>query len=90
MTYKPSYTKQFEKDLKKNIKAGKDKEKIKRVIVTLINGDNLEDKYRDHKLIGKYNDRRECHIESDWLLIYKISRDEIIFERTGSHSELFK
>ena len=46
-------------------------------------------KYREHSLIGNFIGRRECHIEPDWLLIYKIDNDNIIFERTGSHSDLF-
>jgi len=86
---KPSYTRQFEKDLKKLLKGDKDENKIKTIIEKLINKENLERKYKDHKLIGNYKDRRECHIESDWLLIYKVEKDEIIFERTGSHSQLF-
>jgi mRNA interferase YafQ len=50
----------------------------------------LERKYKDHKLKGRFKNRRECHIEPDWLLIYKIEGETIFFERTGSHSELFK
>jgi len=46
-------------------------------------------KYKDHNLIGNFIGRRECHIEPDWLLIYKIDEDFIIFERTGTHSDLF-
>lgn len=87
---KPLYTNQFEKDLKKQIKSGKNKEKLKQVIINLVNQVELDKKHKDHKLIGKFKDRRECHIEPDWLLIYKISHDEIIFERCGSHSDLFK
>lgn len=68
---------------------GKDTDKIKAVIVTLINEEPLPERYRDHALIGNYKDRRECHIEPDWLLVYKLADDEIIFERTGSHSDLF-
>jgi mRNA interferase YafQ len=45
---------------------------------------------KDHQLVGNYTGRRECHIEADWLLIYKIDGERIIFERTGSHSDLFK
>jgi len=86
----PSYTRQFEKDFKKNIKRGRKPEKIKKVMSFLIDQKALPLKYKDHKLIGNYLDRRECHIESDWLLIYKVSGNEIIFERTGSHSDLFK
>ncbi len=86
---RPIYTRQFERDLKRSIKRGKDKERIKLVIVKLINEEPLEQKYKDHKLSGAFIGRRECHIEPDWLLIYKVEGDEIIFERTGSHSDLF-
>jgi mRNA interferase YafQ len=86
----PSYTNQFEKDLRRMQRRGKDVEKIKTVIVALINNEPLAERYRDHVLVGNYRGRRECHIEPDWLLIYKLVDDEIIFERTGSHSDLFK
>ena len=87
---KPSYTKQFAKDIKRIQKRGKETNKIKSVIEALITEQKLAPKYKDHKLIGNYKDRRECYIEPDWLLIYKVTKDEIIFERTGSHSDLFK
>ena len=87
---KPSYTKQFEKDWKRIQKRGKSKEKLKTVLSVLINKEQLPQKHRDHKLIGNYKGRRECHIEPDWLLIYKITESNIIFERTGSHSDLFQ
>jgi len=87
---RPFYTKQFDRDLKRMLKRGKIKEKIKAIILKLINEQDLEPKHRDHKLIGSYEGRRECHIEPDWLLIYKLKEDEIIFERTGAHSDLFK
>ena len=86
---KPSYTKQFDRDLKRMLKRGKNKEKIKSIISKLINEQELEPKHRDHKLVGNYEGRRECHIEPDWLLIYKLEEEAIIFERTGSHSDLF-
>ncbi|MGI0483545.1 type II toxin-antitoxin system YafQ family toxin [Geminocystis sp. CENA526] len=65
--------------------------KLKQIIIQLAKGKILEAKYKDHKLIGNYTDRRECHIEPDWLLIYKLipQDDLIIFERTGTHSDLF-
>lgn len=87
---KPAYTKQFEKDIKRMLKRGKAKEKLKTIIIKLINEESLENRFRDHKLIGNYKDRRECHIESDWLLIYKLAGEHIIFERTGTHSDLFR
>lgn len=86
----PSYSKQFDKDIKRLQKRGKSKEKIKIIIKMLIDEVLLPERCRDHKLIGNYKGRRECHVESDWLLIYKIEDSEITFERTGSHSDLFK
>ena len=86
----PSYTKQFAKDLKRMLNRGKSEKKIKQVLRRLVSEDQLNARYKDHKLIGNYKDRRECHIEPDWLLIYKKTRDEIIFERTGTHSDLFE
>ncbi|MDQ3021156.1 MAG: type II toxin-antitoxin system YafQ family toxin [Bacteroidota bacterium] len=86
---KPIFTKRFNKDLKRIKKSKSDIEQFKYVSSKLINEEKLELKYRDHKLIGNYIGRRECHIEPDWLLIYKIEDDKIIFERTGTHSELF-
>jgi len=85
-----SYTKQFAKDLKKMLKRGKSDEKIKRVIRKIITEKQLEARYKNHRLLGNYKNRRESHIEPDWLLIYKIMENEIIFERTGTHSDLFE
>lgn len=88
----PSYTKSFEKDLKTIQKRGKNMDKLKQIIKKLVNQEPLPPKYKDHKLIGNYLNRRECHIEPDWLLIYKLIPQEnmIIFERTGTHSDLFR
>lgn len=86
----PIFTNQFKRDLKRVKKRGKDSAKLKAVMTSLIDEEPLGEQHRDHTLIGNYQGRRECHIEPDWLLIYKIDNDEIIFERTGSHSDLFK
>jgi mRNA interferase YafQ len=72
------------------LKRGKSDEKIKRVIRKLITEKRLEARYKNYRLLGNYKNRRECHIEPDWLLIYKIMENEIIFERTGTHSDLFE
>src|SRR3990170_2520828 len=66
-------------------KRGKDIDKLNAIMQKLINEDPLEPKYRNHALKGNFKDRRECHREPDWLLIYKINAQEkmIIFERTG-------
>jgi mRNA interferase YafQ len=85
----PIYTTQFSKDVKKLKKRKKNLEKLKIIIRTLLQGESLDPLHRDHKLLGDYKDRRECHIEADWLLIYKVTKEAIIFERTGTHSGLF-
>lgn len=88
--YTPVYTKQFSKDVKLSQRRRKNMEKLKMIVRSLIAGERLDPIHRDHKLIGDYVGRRECHIESDWLLIYKIQGDTIVFERNGDHSDLFK
>lgn len=82
-------TSSFKKDFKKILKQRKNLELIKEVIIKLSIPDVLEKKYRDHLLSGNYKNKRECHIEPDWLLIYEIQDDELALYRTGSHSELF-
>ncbi len=64
-------TKQFKKDVKRLKKQGKDFTKLKVVLETICEGNELEIKFRDHKLVGNYQKVRECHMEPDWLLIYK-------------------
>ena len=88
--YTPAYTKQFSKDVKLAQRRRKNMEKLKMIVRSLIAGERLDPIHRDHKLIGNYVGRRECHIESDWLLIYKLQGDTIVFERNGDHSALFK
>ena len=87
---KPVTTNQFEKDLNKAKKQGKDLEKLKEVMSLLLNQTPLPPNNKDHKLSGNYSHHRECHLSPDWLLIYKATKVAIIFERMGSHSELFK
>ncbi len=87
---KPIYTTRFEKDLKKAQKKNKDILKLKEILSKLTKEIKLDSKHRDHKLTGNFVTRRECHITPDWLLIYKIDNGKIIFERLGSHSDLFK
>ncbi len=82
-------TKKFQKDVKRVKKQGKKLILLKEVITDLTNENPLPAKFRDHKLTGNYANHRECHIMPDWLLIYKLEEHKIIFERTGSHSELF-
>ena len=89
MTYQAVYTRKFSQDVKRAQKRGKNLKKFKIIAETLLNGDLLDGIHRNHNLIGNYTGRSECHIESNWLLIYKIEDDRIIFERMGTHSDLF-
>ena len=84
------YTTQFKKDYKKAKKQGKDLDKLKIVIEKLSNKEKLDPTYRDHSLTGNWKKHRDCHIEPDWLLIYRITSEDLFLERTGTHSELFK
>jgi len=84
-----SQTTQFKKDIKKQVKRGKDPEKIVEVVRILLKGEDLPERYKDHPLRGRWIDRRDCHIEPDWILIYRITEEELRLERTGTHSDLF-
>ena len=86
----PFYTNQFKKDFKLQVKRQKDIQLLNETMSILIDGKNLSSRYRDHSLKGRFKDYRECHIESDWLLIYKIEENHIFFTRTGTHSDLFE
>jgi len=79
----------FRKELKKQKKRGKDLGKLKVVVDLLIAGEDLPARFVDHALTGKWSGWRDCHIEPDWILIYKISPDTLTLGRTGSHSDLF-
>jgi len=82
-------TGRFDRDYALMVKRGKQIEKLDAVMMILINGEPLPPHNRDHSLTGNFKGFRDCHIEPDWLLIYKIDRDVITFERTGSHSDIF-
>lgn len=86
----PVYTRQFARDVKKARQRGKNLEKFKIIATPLLSGESLDAIHRDHKLLGSYSGRRECHMEADWLLIYKMVEDKVIFERMGSHADLFR
>ena len=83
-------TGQFKKDYKRVEKQGENLEDLRSVVEMLLEGKPLPAKYRDHTLSGRLKKHRECHIAPDWLLIYRIDGDDVILERTGSHSELFR
>lgn len=89
--FKVKTTKQFEKDFRLMVKQGRNTEKLKAVMKRLADEESLDMRYKDHKLIGNLEGHRECHIEPNWLLLYRIKQNEraIIFVRTGSHSDIF-
>ena len=84
------YTSQFKKDFKRIQKQNKDIAKLRLLINKLASGKPLADTYRNHQLTGRWKGHRDCHIEPDWILIYRMTTDTLTLERTGSHSELFK
>lgn len=84
------FTNQFKRDYKRIKKQNKDIGKLRTIIEKFVAKEALEPKYRAHPLTGNWKNFRECHIEPDWLLIYKLTEDTVILERTGSHSELFR
>ncbi len=87
------YTNKFKKQLKKISKQGKNVDELFYVVEKLANYESLEPKYRNHNLINDkiYKDCSECHINPDWLLVYKYLDNKLILllVATGSHSEIF-
>lgn len=93
INYNIKYTKEFKKSLKKVLKQGKKIDKLLKVVNILSKGETLDYKYKDHPLYNdkRFKDCRDCHIEPDWILIYKYLDNELILllVNTGSHSDVF-
>ena len=87
----PEYYGSFKRDRKLMKKQNKDMNKLNEVMDLLLKERPLLPKYENHPLHGNYKDWWECHVEPDWLLIYRINKksQKVIFYRTGSHSELY-
>lgn len=90
MKYKVYKTTGFKKSLRKMLRRGKDIDKLEAVVQMLSNDTPLPQKYRDHALTGNFVGFRDCHIENDWVLIYKIQNDILILTLadTSTHSDL--
>ncbi len=86
---KPRTTPRFEKDYGKARDSGRDISRLKRVMVWISSEEPLPTELHDHPLLGTFKGRRECHFAGDRLLIYKLEQGAVVFECTGSHSELF-
>ena len=92
MNYIIERTKKFKKDYTTAMKRGLNIKLLDDIIIKLANDEILPEYNKDHYLSGNYKGYRECHIQPDWLLIYKIQGDLLILtlSRTGTHSDLFK
>ncbi|MCF0145179.1 MAG: type II toxin-antitoxin system YafQ family toxin [Eubacterium sp.] len=82
----------FRKDLCRMIKRGANLNLLDEVVTLLLAQKPLPTKYKDHPLTGNWIGYRDCHIEPDWILIYRIEEKELVLlaTRTGSHSDLFR
>jgi mRNA interferase YafQ len=80
---------QFRRDVKLAKKRGKDIAKLRETILLLVEGTPMPPRYKDHPLAGNWKDCRDCHIEPDWLLIYRVDGNAVYLVRTGTHSDLF-
>ena len=80
---------QFKRDYKRVKRQGADLSKLLNVIRHLAAEERLDSRYLDHDLKGNWRGYRECHLDPDWLLIYKTDGETLSLSRTGSHSELF-
>ncbi len=81
----------FKKDLRLAEKRGYNLDLLDEIVTKLANKEPLPAKNRDHDLLGKYKGFRECHVQSDWLLVYRVDEEEVylFLSRTGTHSDLF-
>jgi mRNA interferase YafQ len=86
----PSPTAQFRRDVKRQEKRGKDLAKLWAIVETLCSRGRLAPRHRDHALGGEWKGWRDCHVEPDWVLIFKPTATELVLGRTGSHADLFE
>ena len=88
----PQETTRFRRDLRRMRRRGKDVQKLQAVVRLLVQEQPLAERHYDHPLVGAWSGYRDCHIEPDWLLLYKIDRDEetLTLVRTGTHADLFE
>lgn len=86
----PIYTNKFRKEYVLALKRGIKTNEIDCIISALIKEEKLPYKFKDHTLIGNYQGYRECHVKNDYLLVYRYEPGKIIFEKLGTHSDLFK
>jgi len=79
----------FKRDVKRMERRGKEMSKLRKVIELLIEGNPLPPELKDHPLSGDWKHFRDCHIEPDWVLIYKVDGNDLYLVQTGTHADLF-
>ena len=79
----------FKRDVRLAARRGKDIDKLKAVLLLLIEEKPIPIRYKDHPLKGNWNGFRDLHIEPDWLLLYRVEGNELQLARTGTHADLF-
>ncbi|MCI6285074.1 type II toxin-antitoxin system YafQ family toxin [Selenomonas sp.] len=89
---KVRYSSQFKRDFKRIKKRGLPLQKLKDILDALAKEEALPPRCHDHQLTGDQKEFRECHIQPDWLLIYRVQKEELVLvaQRTGTHSDLFQ
>ena len=91
--YNVQFTSRFKKEFKKMLKQGKDENLFLEVLNVIENGGKLDEKYKNNKIVNDkvFNECYECHIQPDWLLVYKLQDNKLVLLlfATGSHSDLF-
>jgi mRNA interferase YafQ len=84
----PKPTTKFKQDVERQKRRGKDTDKLRAIIESLCHRRPLDLRRRDHALTGEWKGWRDCHVEPDWVLIYRQEGDTLILGRTGTHSDL--
>ena len=88
------FTRRFERDFrrlkKRHSPSTLDYETLEYVFELLQREVSLPDAFREHRLGREYAGFFECHVDADWLLVYRVTRNRIVFHRTGTHRDLFK
>ena len=92
MKYRLKFTSRYKKSYKLAKKRGLDISLLDSVLQDLLDGKELDAKYNDHELKGKFKGLRECHIQPDWLLVYLVEDDIVTLTLidTGTHADIFK
>ena len=85
----PVRSAKFKQDVRRAEKRGRDLNKLKTVLLLLLEAKPIPEAYRDHPLKGRWRGFRDLHIEPDWLLLYRVTDEELHLARTGSHADLF-